>query len=174
MCFGKTPLVTGQVGMTESEDTRASLGPSPGGVALTSTRAGGAVGTVVQEMMQQIHAWGCRMRERRGRCPHTLRFRSRPVLGRRGSSAVWGQGSRPPGGPKWNEEGSYYKEHQTPPLPSSAEGTRPSRAPGRTAGCSGCHPRPVPPSWGALPPAPSRGTLLWDTEHGAMVSTHAQ
>lgn len=102
-----------------------------------------------------------------GKAPHLEVLPTACSGGSRASSAGDGGagGSHPPGGPKWNEEGSYYKEHQTPPLPSSAEGTRPSHVPGLTVGRSGRHPHPVAPSWGALPPAPSTGPLLRDTEH---------
>lgn len=119
----------------------------------------------------EIHAWGCRMGESwgvKGRRPPRLEVLPTACNGGSGASSAGeggAGGSHPPGGPKWNEEGSYYKEHQTPPLPSSAEGTRPSHVPGQTVGRSGRHPHPVAPSWGALPPAPSTGALLQDTEH---------
>lgn len=118
----------------------------------------------------EIHAWGCRTGQSwrvRGRRLPRLEVLPTACSGGSGASSAGeggAGGSHPPGGPKWNEEGSYYKEHQTPPLPSSAEGTRPSHVPGQTVGRSGRHPHPAAPSWGALPPAPSTGALLRDTE----------
>lgn len=161
LCFRKMPG-TGQVG---------------GGRELEARRSGQGWWFKETGLGWEIHAWGCRTGESwrvRGRRPPRLEVLPTACSGGSGASSAGeggAGGSHPPGGPKWNEEGSYYKEHQTPPLPSSAEGTRPSHVPGQTVGCSGCHPHPVAPSWGALPPAPSTGALLRDRAGEAVVSS---